>query len=211
MASPQFQIPNQETQVSVETIREIDAIFDTPEMLEAVGEFSEIKKIERMLDELHLLATRENLPKLNKVEAARKRVMQYFVTSDAIPSLDDELTEVESKLGGSVVPIKPGVFDQRLWAHKDTRNNEYDWFYRVQDTAGTMTARYKFTDTRAEKLVDGRPTPFYKSHDVNEEMNVKILIPQAFNAIYNGMYASIPLESLKSAKQSRADDYDLAA
>lgn len=212
MASPQFQIPHQEVIASPETTRAVDAIFDTPEMKEAVGEFYEIKEIETMLHALHKKATAENLPKMTLAEEVLKLVS--IVKKTNALSLQDELTEAEAKISMEVLPKSPDVISQRLFMHQDAKTNRTDWFYEVFDKIGPMTAQYTFTENSAEKLVNGRPVAFAKdlSKGIDEQKNIQQIIPQLFNKIYVEMYANLPIENnSKPVHNSQRDDYDLAA
>lgn len=152
MDNNQFHIPLSEHSASPELIQNSESVFDSPETKESLGAFEYVKAIEQRIDTFRASATEANLPPETRIMKARKKVTNLFTVNSAPKSLHDELIEVESEIGGALLPTGPGVMSQRFWYQQN------DWFYDVHDTAGSMVARYQFTYDSVIKLVDGRPT-----------------------------------------------------
>lgn len=151
MDNNQFHIPSSEYAHSPESIQYSESTFDISEKSESLSYFDHVKIVERYIDTYRSAATEANLPMKTRVEKARETVTNLFTTNTVPRSLHDRLVEVESVIGGNILPAGKSVLSQRFWYQ------ENEWFYEVHDAVGPMVARYQFVNESITKLVDGKP------------------------------------------------------
>lgn len=187
MDNSQYHYPSLESQATPELISDIESAFDTTEIQEMLSAFDTVKAIENRIDSYRQSATEANLPKKTRVERAREAVTNLFMTNAVPKTLHDRLVEVESVIGGNVLPINPGTVSQRFWYQQG------DWFYEVHDSVGPMVARYQFIHGSVAKLVDGKLVHLAEG----EAETIYNTVPQYHDAI-SELYIS-------------KDDVDLAA
>ncbi len=195
MTPDQFQIPNSlEESIDPELVRAVEEVFEPFEVAEASA-YTDIKTIEAELSAFHSLATDENLPELSLVDRVLDLAIQALSKSKQ-RTLDDKLVDAESLLSAKLFGERDDVVSQRFWHH------DGDWFYEVKDSVGIMVARYQFTEATSFKIVDGLPTHFVKTAELDEKANVVKMIHAYHALMQREMYANL---------SPNKDNFDLAA
>ena len=185
MDNGQYNIPSTERSVDSELIQEIESAFDprdVQEMEHLVSSYEIVKDIEKRLENYRMNATEATLPKQTALERASAALAR--ITNNTPPSLHDRLIEVESVVGVQHLKKQPGIVGHRFSYHEGEYDKEGDWIYEVEDTVGTMVARYQFVDGQAHKLVDGKPV-YFAEGEVN---SLHAMIFAYHDQVYAALY-----------------------
>lgn len=178
MTHAQYQIPQgfhehlQPTEASAEFTQPA-ASPESPEriMLERVRE------IERGLESLRMNADETTIPRY-RLARIFQSVTEKFISNRQAETLEKRLVDIESEIGGSLLPAQPGIVSQRFWYYGS------GWFYEEIDSKGPMYAMYQFGEQGIEKLVNGQPIALA----ANEDMHVMATISLYDEAVRSKLY-----------------------
>lgn len=159
MTDGQYHIPQglheqlQPTEVSFES----DQLSRSPESAEKTL-FERMKDIERGIEMLRAQADETTIPRY-RLARIFQSVTERFIANRQAETLEKRLVDIESEIGGSLLPEQAGITSQRFWYYGG------GWFYEAIDAKGPMYAMYQFGEHGIEKLVNGQPVTMAAEED----------------------------------------------
>lgn len=179
MNNGQYTIPQgfHEQPQPAEAFFESPAAPRSPESAETVL-FERIKDIERGVEVLRSQADETTIPRY-RLARIFQSVTERFISNRQAESLEKRLVDIESDIGGSLLPALPGIISQRFWYYGG------GWFYEAVDDKGPMYAMYQFSEQGLEKLVNGQPVPLAENEDMHIIATIGLYDEAVRSKLYN--------------------------
>lgn len=152
-------------------------VHPNPEARAELTWTQEVKQIEQSIEALRATADATTIPRYG-VRRYFAAMAQRLIASLSNESLARRLVDIESEIGGQLLPAVEGVKSQRFWFY------EGDWFYETIDQKGAMHARYQAVGNELEKLVNGKPVSLAEG----EQDHFIQLVPLYYQAIKDELY-----------------------